>query len=289
MTYTDEEIRHMAIELLIAKTDRDKQTRIGASNLSNPCDYCLAANFMGDDRSTPITSRAWMGARLGTAMHSLWEERAKMVEGFLEQYPDAKQEEHVFFAELRGYGKIGGSIDLLLPDGIVDWKGSTRKKSLLMLDYLQMSEGLEPRFGRAHKDIKLSEKVYAEEMEKQASKVTGYYGQQTLYMHGSGRKRASLVFFNRDGTGWFDMPAADRYEDPSAVHDVWVLSFDYDQAYAEALIARGQAIWDHLEAGGQPSDFERNAMCFPCGLDGRDEAKASVPDVDIEARMGMAA
>jgi hypothetical protein len=285
---TDQEIRHMAIELLTAPTERDKQTRIGASTLSNGCDYCLACAFAGISRDTPITDRAWMGRTLGTATHSVLEDRQKLVEAFLLQHPEAAQEEHVWFADMRGYGKVGGSIDALLEDQIVDWKGSTRKKSLLMQDYLQITQGLEPRFGRTHKDIKLSEKVYAEEMEKQAFKVTGYYGQQTLYMHGSGRKRASLVFFNRDGTGWFDNPAADRYEDPTAVHDVWVLSFDYSEEYALALIARGQAIWDHLEAGGKPSDFTHHPLCFPCSLDSK-TAEAAPPNIDIEATFNLAA
>ena len=294
MTMTDAEVRHLAIELLNAPTERDKQTRIGASTLSNGCDYCLACAFARVSRETPVTGRAFLGARVGTALHGLMELRSKTVEAFVAQHPEAEAEKHVWFADLRGYGKIGGSIDLLLQDEILDWKSSTRKKSLLMQDYLRISEGLEPYFGRTHKEIKLSEKVYGEEMAKQAYKVTGYYGQQTLYMHGSGRKRASLVFCNREGTGWFDNPAADRYEDPAAVHDVWVLSFNYDRAYAEALIARGQAIYDHLAAGGIPSDFDHNPMCFPCSLDSAEEireqkALEAVANIDIETTFDLVA
>lgn len=288
MTLTDQEVRHMAISLLTAKTARDHQKRIGASNLSNGCDFCLASNFIGDDRSTPLTDRAWMGRTLGTATHGILEERQKHVEAFRLQHPEATAEEHFYFADLRGYGKIGGSIDLLLADQLIDWKGSTRKKSLLMQDYLAIAEGKPALFGRTHKDIKLSEKVYAEEMEKQAAKVTGYYGQAQLYMRGSGRKRASLVFFNRDGTGYFDNPAGSRFEDETAVHDVWVLSFTYSEAYTDALINRGQQIYDHLEGGGVPNDFTRSPTCFPCSLTER-EAVPVTPDVNIEATFNLAA
>lgn len=309
--YTDEEIRHLAISLLKAPTSRDKQVRIGASNLSNGCDRCLAFNFLGDDRSTPITDRAWMGRVLGTAFHSILEQRVnelvdnddlneagtaemrRQMAALIGLNPDAKPEVHTYFADIAGYGPVGGTIDLLLSAlQLVDWKGSTRKKICILIDYMQIQQGLEPTFGRRRTWVKLSDKEYATEMEKMAYKVTGYYGQQNLYMHGSGRKRASLVFIARDGTGWFDNPAGQRYDDPTAVHDIHVMSFDYDQAYAEWLIDRGQRIFSHLEAGGKPTDFESHALCFACEQDGKGEispAVAPVPDIDIEVSFDLAA
>lgn len=281
MSRTDAEIRHMAIQLLTSQTDRDKQTRIGASNLSNGCDRCLAANFLGDQRETPRTAKTWMGRVLGTAFHAVLEDRvgARMkrqiqddIDRFIKRYPGAEAERHVFFCEIVGYGSVGGTIDLDLVDHIVDWKGSTRKKLCTLIDYLEISQGKEPIFGRTHKDIKLSEREYAAEMEKMQFKVAGYYGQQTLYMHGSGRERASLVFLNRDGTGYFDVPTDARYDDPKAVHDVFVLSFGYSREYAEALIARGQAIWDALQQGAKPEDFESHPHCFPCSQDSENYA-----------------
>jgi hypothetical protein len=278
---SDEEVRHLVITTLTAPTARDKQTRIGASTLANGCDFCLASNFTGDTRATPITDRAWLGRTLGTAFHGLMESRIDVVR---QQYPQALAEHHVWFTTLRGYGPVGGSIDLLVPEArlMIDPKGGVRKKVLPLLDYLAIQRGEEPQYGRTHKDVKLSEKAYAEEMAKIAYKVTGYFGQQNLYMHSRVADRASLLFFNRDGTGWFDNPAADRYLDPKAVHDINVLSFDYDEAYALALIQRGQDIWDHLEAGGKPDDFERNPLCFPCGLDQQDSLKESRTIAELE-------
>lgn len=273
---TDAEIRHFTISLLTQQTDRDRQTRIGASTLSGGCDYCLACAFLGISRETALGRKVWMGATWGTAQHAILEQRIKLA-----QTPGAEVEKHVYFADIPGYGPVGGSIDLLLPDQIVDWKGSTRKKSCLLLDFMAISAGQPAQYGRTHKDIKLSDREYATEMEKQRYKVHSYVGQQSLYMRGSGRRRASLVFLNRDGVGYFDVPTDARYEDPTAVHDVNVISFNYDADYAEALINRGSVIWSKLQDGATPGDFARHQLCFACSQD------ESVPAV--EATFGGAA
>lgn len=280
MTLEDHEVRHLAISLLTAKTDRDRQVRIGASDLSDGCDFCLGAKLLGQTRESGLSERTWLGRTLGTATHLVMEnrvERAAISE--FAALEGAETEKHVYFAELEGYGKIGGSIDLLLPGHIIDWKGSTKKKSALMQDYLQTAQGLEPRYGRTHKDVKLSEKQYAEEMEKQVHKVTGYYGQQTLYMHSPEARahHASLVFFNRDGTGYFDVPHANRYDDPTAMHDVWVLSFEYNEEYALALIARGQNIYNRLTQGGSLTDLAKSPHCFVCSNEPADLEQTVAP------------
>lgn len=307
----DDEIRNMTIALLKRRTARDDQVRIGASNLSNGCDHCLAENFLGNDRATPITDRAWMGKTWGTAQHSLLEQRInealkfdeideldmiglhaarEMVETMLGLDPDAKAEEHVFFAEISGYGPVGGTIDLLLPEQTVDWKGTTRKKLCVFIDFVEMQKGNTAPYGRTHAHVKLSEKVYAEEMLAMQYKYVGYYGQQTLYMKGAGVTHASLVFLSRDGTGVFDNPNGARYVDRTAVHDVHVTSFEYNPAYAEALIARGQGIWDYLQAGGKTADLPSHEQCFACGQDKQDAVKAAAPPAEnIEVTFDMAA
>lgn len=271
MTFSPEEIRHLAISLLTAPTARDKQARIGASDMANGCDFHLAEAIQGRPvQQSDLSKRTWMGATLGTATHSILEDRVQELRSQFAALDGAETEKHVIFTNLEGYGPVGGSIDLLLktPTGgqIVDWKGSTRKKSCIMQDYLALAQGLEAPYGRSHKDIKLSEKVYAEEIEKFGYKVTAYYGQQNLYMHSGAANSAALVFFNRDGVGFFDIPELDRYFDPKAVHDVWVLPFAYDENYALALVARAQEIYDRLQAGASLGDFARNPLCFPCSV-----------------------
>jgi hypothetical protein len=135
-----------------------------------------------------------------------------------------------------------------------------------MQDCMALGQGLDAPYGRSHKDIKVSEKVYAEDMAMMEYKITNYYGQATLYMHSGAASSAALTFFNRDGVGFFDVPELERYFDPKAVHDVWVLPFDYDPNYALALIARAQEIYNRLQAGEMLGQFARNPLCFPCSV-----------------------
>lgn len=270
----DSEVRHMAISLLTAPTERDAQTRVGASDLANGCRYCLACALRGISRDTPMTDRAYLGRVLGTALHTVQAERANGLASFARTFPGAIVEQHMPLTVLGSYGPIGSTPDLLLPSERhgVDWKGSTRKKIALLRDYLAISAGLEPIFGRKHEHVKLSETAYAEEMVKQEYKVTGYYAQGQQYARAANDNGIpidtfSLVFVNRDGTGWFDNPALEDYENPKRMQDVFVLSFDYDPAHAEHTWQRAIDIWNYLESGGIPSDFESHPLCFPCGFD----------------------
>jgi len=303
---TDEEFRTLAIKLLTTKTDRDKQTRIGASTLSGGCDKCLAEAFLGNNTSSPLAERAWMGRTWGTAQHSILEQRLnealdfdgltgsaleqarEQVQTLLGLNPDAKAERHVMIADIPGYGWFGGTIDIDLGDQIGDWKSTTRKKLCVLIDFINITRGLDAPYGRTHTWVKMSEKVYAEEMLMMRYKVDGYFGQAMLYLLGSGAKRASLIMLARDGTGVNDNPAANRYEDPKAVHDVYVLSFDFDPAHAQWLIDRGATIWAHLEAGGKPADMASHPQCFSCKTAHEDAAKV-IPNIDIEASFPTAA
>ena len=158
MTLTDHEMRHLAISLLNTPTERDAQTRVGASNLSNGCDYCLAAALSGVSRDSPATDRAWMGRTLGTSLHATFEGHANStsphLSWFQDRYPDAEVEQHLMLGTLGGYGEMGGTPDLYLPteNHLIDWKSSTRKKTALMRDCLGQTT-----YGRTHAALKLSE------------------------------------------------------------------------------------------------------------------------------------
>lgn len=160
------EVRHLAISLLTAPTARDAQTRIGASNLSNGCEFCLASNLMGDNRETPVTDRAWGGRVLGTAIHAVQEDRINrglaelratthtkagvprkrpLAPGRLSPlgqiaalYPDAVAEKHMILGEIPGYGEVGTTADVILTEhghGF-DWKGDTDEKAVYLRDFL---------------------------------------------------------------------------------------------------------------------------------------------------------
>lgn len=302
----DEEVRHLAIELLTAPTARDKQDMVGASDLADPCDRCLAGKFAGEHRYSSLSDRTWLGRTLGTATHLLLEQRQNDLAWFRERHPGSKAEDHVWFHEFRGYGRVGGTIDILLDGQIVDPKSSTRKKSALLQDYLQSQggyrDGLPPRWehqkrGNYKLDLgsgitaSLSATDYAAEMEGNAYKMRKYFGQQSLYLHGLKQmghpaRRASLLYINRDGVGFFDVPSAADYINPLRNHDVWVYSFNYDEAYAVALLERGQAIIDALAAGSSPTDFARQDLCFVCGSELEQEARAI--DIEVEFTLDAA-
>lgn len=294
MTLEDQEVRRLAIDLLTAPTARDKQHRIGPSNLANGCDFCLASNLIGDMRDTPVLDRAWGGRVFGTALGILLDQRAATNERFLSEF-------YMHIGKLGTYGDIGGTSDLVIPDErhALDWKTAWMAKIALIVDFLARQRGDAPVYGRTHdvhKAKPLSERAYEAEMVKIEYKMTGYYGQLQIYGLGLNRmgipiERLSNVYAARDHTMWFDNPTQDGYLDPKRKHGIVVVSFDYDESYALALWNRGLHIWEALEGGATPDDFERNAHCFPCSLDARDaEPVEHQPKTPVaEVTFGVAA
>ena len=302
---TDQEVRRLAIDLLNAPTARDAQTRIGASDLGNQCDFCLALSIAGKKRTSDISAKTWLGRTWGTAGHKMIEDRQNTLAWFKARYPEAKAEEHVWIHEFRNYGWMGGSIDMLLPYQIVDPKSSTRYKSSLLEDYLQrqgaIRQGLEPRWEKqkrgnyklvvdSHTVASLSEKDYLREMAGMGYKVNGYYGQQIPYLHalvrmGHPARTASLLFMNRDGTGFFDVPEGTDFENPVRKHDIWVYSFRYNADHAAMILDRAQFIIDRLADGAAMDDFDRHDLCWACGAEMEQEKR----DLDVVATFGAAA
>lgn len=273
---TDTEARDMIVLLLTAPTDRDRQQRVGASNLSNGCDFCLASNLLGDFRDTPMLDRAYGGRVIGTAIHELLEKRIKerTVKPFVDLYPDAVPEYRMGLGVLGSYGPIFSTTDLILPshNQAFDHKGSTIQKVCLLQDFLEMKQGRDPLYGRTHAKVKLSQKEYDAELAKLEYKITGYYAQACLYgrglnMVGFDIQRVTLNFIARDHSMWFDNPSQDRYTDPKATKGVFSLGFNYSAEYATAMWVRAERIWEALEAGKAPADFASAEACFPCGLD----------------------
>lgn len=294
---SDDELRYALIKLLTAQTKRDKQRRIGASNLSNPCDFCLAANLTGDMRENSMSKRPWGGRVIGTAVHKLLEDRAYEMLTVpdsrhdpeaeeLQQIlgTDAMPERRLSMGELSTYGEVFTTADLTLPSHrlLVDWKTDEDAKRALMQDFMASQRGEPSLYGRTHRVHKkktISAAQWPEKMADAEYKVTGYYNQTQLYARtlnrlGTPIDSVAIGWISRDSTMWFDNPSEDRYDDPRAVHGTWVLSFAYHEAYADQVWERGVRIWDALQAGATLADFPRHERCFACSLDREAQAKA---------------
>ncbi|MBB4667077.1 hypothetical protein BKA24_001786 [Microbacterium marinum] len=279
---SDSDIRYLAISMINAETERDRQTQIGASSFSNPCDNCLAAELAGHKRFNEFAERPYLGRALGTLLHNGLEGRQHIAQAL---HPGAEMEQRVTCAVIPGYGEIPGHFDARLTNkSILDWKGSKRHLMAILEDILQERGqhrvGLEPRWTQAkdtkaykggfkfkadeHTTVSFSYVEFQKERQAMAHKHLWYYGQQNLYMRASGAARASIVYIARDGTGFFDNPAFSGYDDPERKHDILVVSFNYDEAYTDALIQRGTDIVAALAGGAEISSFASHEACKFC-------------------------
>lgn len=229
MTLTDQEVKRLTLDLLKTPSERDQQKKVGASNISNPCDYCLARALKGG-ASEP--NKWWLGARIGTAIHNALEtEEEKHTDRprsyHYEALEGARIEERITLGVIDGYGVIGSKPDLVLVkyNHLIDHKTSTKDKI---------------------KRYKLD------------GVPTAYIYQCQLYAWGlnkSGTRidRISLNFIARDG---------------STDDDVWVYSFDYDEALAQRAWDRLQLIWDYIQ-DHEVSTLSSHPDCFTCSISGR--------------------
>lgn len=114
-----------ARRLLTARSDRDKQRRVGPSGLGKCCDLCLGEDLLGIERpgesdKTPIAPL------LGTAFHLLCEKRSRDMEWEAE----VLVEEPVHVGDVGGYGPIKGTLDRfdVRATEVMDWKLVSLKK-----------------------------------------------------------------------------------------------------------------------------------------------------------------
>ena len=119
MAETDEIVSNYVRDIFKRKTDRDKQIKVGASQISNPCSKCLAETMAtGANHQSEYN----MGAVVGTAIHAYLEER--------NEDPHALKEYKGMIDVIPGYGEIRSTTDLYLADKrtVIDFKTTTRAK-----------------------------------------------------------------------------------------------------------------------------------------------------------------
>ena len=214
--------------LLKQRSDRDKQTKVGASNLSTLCGRCLAHDLAGIRRNT--SNRWWLGARVGTAIHEALEQKAS-------QDPNVLSEHRLVIGNIPGYGEVKSTLDLYrIPEQeVVDFKTTARDKN--------------PALRRAL--FEEPDEFDTDSVRSARFKVEGYWNQVHLYALGLDRpvQTCSIVFINRDGK-----------EDK----DIWSASIPYDPERAKAVWQRALNVWEWLTAGGDPATVVAHEDCWAC-------------------------
>lgn len=235
----DTQVHDLTIRLLKLETDRDKQRKVGASQISDPCKYHLGQALLSTKGGE---SKYWLGGKIGTATHMLLED--SIAKADIKDFPElagAVVEQKIVLGELEGYGIINSKPDLALIEAghLIDWKTSTRAKMKKMQKVIDCLLTGEP--------VKDSGSL---------STLTKYVAQVQLYARGledagTPVDGCSLVFVNRDGTN---------------EHDIWTYTFEYSRDYADAVWARLKTLWTYIQDGNDVELLERDADCFRCSM-----------------------
>jgi hypothetical protein len=231
MSLTDGQVKDLTLSLFKQESDRDRQRKVGASQISDPCTRHLAKALMNEPEPE---AKYWLGGKVGTAIHSFLEDAIE--KDSTGNFAEAVVEQKIRLGEIEGYGTVNSKPDLVLPasNHLIDWKTSSRAK------------------------IKKLQDLVAGLKDSEESKYTiqKYIGQAQLYAWGLNNSgtpidRVSLVFINRDGT----------YE-----NDIWIYSVDYEEGIALALWDRVVNIWNELQSGGHPDNYSAHPNCFKCSI-----------------------
>ena len=233
-------------------TDRDKQRKVGASNISNPCDYCLGHDFLGTKEQS---KDFYLRTKIGTGVHLFMEEQIKNItsDKFV-LYP----EERVKIGEIAGYGEfmnstddINSTSDLFYQDSgrglVIDWKTTTREKltELKKASKLSLDETSDDK------------KAYAQYSLKKYLYQCHLYG---LGMENAGHKvdyvGASFI-------------CIDGFTDD----DIWAFMVPYDREKAELALERAQDIFTYLVSGGTVDELDSSPLCYSCRKIGRTQGE----------------
>lgn len=230
------EIYDNIIRELTKPSERDKQRRVGPSELGDLCERCLAEKLLGvhqEEKNYPLAPM------IGTAFH-LYLENTIGLEGYL-------KETKVTVGEVEGYGAIRGTADGFdtATGHVVDYKVLSKKKIKAFSSATFFDEDRNPEF--------YSDSLIEGQLKK-------YYYQMQLYglgMENAGYEvnHTSLILFPRDCTVESVM---------SASHE---LCFKYNRDAALNVLERANQIFkwadenrDHLE------NLDSHPGCYYCAF-----------------------
>lgn len=202
-------IRDLTQVTITKPSKRDQQKMVGPSDLSDPCNLCLARKLAAlcgvpvDHPKRTFSHKAW----LGTAMHQKLETGLPLVYAKGEESnPRYHQELSVPIGSIPGLGDVHGHFDLYVRDSIVDYKTA---------------------------DLHRIEKYRKEGV------PNSHNGQTKLYLKGvnacgSPGRYAVLVYIPRDS---------------SSLSDIWVASDSADESLADSLLGRAQRLTEMVRSG----------------------------------------
>lgn len=232
-----------AVSKVFAPTERDKQTRIGVSEIGDDCERCIADKLLGithdtKDANTPLAPF------LGTAFHAFAESRTKNESNVL-------VERRVEVCDLEDYGRISGSVDRfdIAAATVLDWKLLSRKKISAFRKSIKRDSEL-PQFANT----------------TAGSQFRKYYIQIMLYGYGLAQlgyevARCSIVALPRDCS-------------VEVIPDsVCEFSFPWRQDVALAAIERLQNIWKRARSrDGGVDSLQSSPLCWYCSHERHTEA-----------------
>lgn len=230
------DIYDQLIRELSKPSARDRQRKVGPSELGDLCERCLAEKLLGihkDENSHPLAPI------IGTAFH-LYLENVIGLKGYL-------KETKVTVGTVDGYGDISGTCDGfdVAAGHVVDYKVLSKKKIKAFSSATFFNEQQEPEF---YSDSRT---------ELQLKK---YFYQMMLYglgLENSGHEvnYCSLVLFPRDCTVESVLEAS---------HE---LCFKYDRAAALAVLERANQIFQWADENRDNiRELDSHPGCYYCAF-----------------------
>lgn len=230
------EIYDNIIRELTKPSERDKQRKVGPSELGDLCERCLAEKLSGvheEEKTHPLAPM------IGTAFH-LYLENTIGLEGYL-------KETRVTVGTIEGYGEIRGTADGfdVSTGHVVDYKVLSKKKIKAFSSATFFDEDRNPEF-------------YSDSMTE--GQLKKYYYQMMLYglgMENAGYEvnHTSLILFPRDAT---------IESVTTATHE---LCFKYNREAALAVLERANEIFKWAnENQDNLGELDSHPGCYYCAF-----------------------
>lgn len=231
-------MRFSLVDLLTIPSERNKQRSVGASDICDPCNRCLADALYGVKNESEYD----MGAKVGTAIHLLIESEIE------KHHPTFQPETRVVVGHIDGYGPVTSTSDLYIPEErrVCDWKTTVVQGG--KMDKL-VSDLADWEWLLAHPDIAV---------DQGSGTALSYLVQTHLYAKGvedAGNPVDNITI---------GVIARDGKKIKEHVREV---TFPYNPRVPEVWLGRAQALWDWLDKeGGDPETLDSAPNCFVCDM-----------------------